>query len=170
MNAASEIQEFEIQLGMMMLVKRPSILSISGIGSCVALAMRDSETSASGLAHIVLPSSTNMPDAYRTPGKYSDTAVRTLIKGLLRMGAVLDHVTAKLVGGARVLQSGGFDGSRNVECTRNELASSGVSVAAQDVGQTYGRTIKFDTSTGKILVRRFQQISGRAELKDVLII
>jgi len=168
--AATDIKEFEIGLGMMMIVKRPSILSIAGIGSCIALVMRDEATRASGLAHIVLPSSTNMDDAYRTPGKYSDTAVRALIRGLLRSGASLTHIKSKMVGGGRVLQGGGFDGTRNVESTRNELKRAGVNIVAEDVGQIYGRSMKFETATGKVVVRRFRQTSVGAELKDVLVI
>ena len=166
----ADTKEFEVGLGMMMIVKRPSILSISGIGSCIALVMRDEATIASGLAHIVLPSSINMDDAYRTPGKYSDTAVRALIGGLLRSGASLTHIKSKIVGGGRVLQGGGFDGARNIESTRNELKRSGVSIVAEEVGEAYGRSMKFDTATGKVVVRRFQQSSGGAELKDIVII
>ena len=163
-------QELEIGLGMMMIVSRPCILSISGIGSCIALAMREDKTMISGLAHIVLPSSIHMADAYRTPGKYSDTAVRALIKGLLLSGASLNHITAKIVGGARVLETGGFDGARNIESTRNELKLSGVSIVAEEVGRTYGRSMKFDTSTGQITVRRFEQSPRGAELKDIVTI
>jgi chemotaxis protein CheD len=155
---------------MMKIVREPSILSVTGIGSCIALAMRDRETHASGLAHIVLPHSTNMEDASKAPGKYSDTAVRALIEGLLLMGASLDRIMAKMVGGASVLQGAGFDGERNIESTRNELKEHGVSIAAEDVGQAYGRTMRFETATGKIVVRRYQQVSGRAELKDVVVI
>jgi len=166
----TQIQEFEIGLGVMKVVKESSILSVTGIGSCIALAMRDQETNASGVAHIVLPNSTNMEDARRTPGKYSDTAVRALVEGLLLIGASPDRIVAKMVGGASVLQSAGFDGARNIESTRNELKKCGVSIVAEDVGQAYGRTMRFETATGKIVVRRYQQLSGMASLKDVLLI
>ena len=170
MIAASDVKEFEIGLGMMMIVKRPSILSIAGIGSCIALVMRDEATLASGLAHIVLPNSTNMDDACLTPGKYSDTAVRAMINGLLRAGASLTHIKSKMIGGGRVLQGGGFDGARNIESTRNELTRAGVRIVAEEVGQTYGRSMKFETATGRVVVRRFRQTAIGAELKDVLII
>lgn len=168
--AARETREFELGLGMMMIATRPSILSISGIGSCIALVMRDGKTNASGLAHIVLPNSWKMDDANKTPGKYSDTAVRALINGLLSAGASLESIRAKMVGGARVLQSGCFDGSKNIESTRNELQQCGIPIAAEDVGQAYGRSMKFDTATGEVVVRRFQQRSGIAELKDIVVI
>jgi len=155
---------------MLTIVTNPSILSISGIGSCIALAMRDDVTMASGLAHIVLPSSANANDGVTNPGRYSDTAVAALIRGLLRSGGSLSNIKSKLVGGARVLPSGGFDGARNVESTRNELKRAGVSIVAEDIGQTYGRSMKFNTATGKVVIRRFQQSTGGAELKDIVVI
>ena len=170
MTSTVQTKEFEIGLGMMKIVKEPSILSVTGIGSCIALAMRDRKTNASGLAHVVLPNSTNMEDAIRNPGKYSNTAVQALIEGLLLIGASLEDITAKIVGGARVLESGGFDGVKNVTSTRSELKEHGVKLVGEDVGLAYGRTIRFDTATGKIVVRRYQQLSGRAELKDIVVI
>ena len=164
------MREFEVGLGMMMIVTRPCVLSISGIGSCIGLTMRDDETMVSGLAHVVLPTSTNMADAYRTPGKYSDTAVRALIKGLVLVGASTNRITSKIVGGARVLETGGFDGARNIESTREELKRSKVSLVAEEVGQAYGRSMKFDTSTGSIVVRRFEQSPRGPELKDIVTI
>ena len=170
MTLTSQIREFEIGLGMMKIVKQPTILSVIGIGSCVALAVRDRTSNASGLAHIVLPNSANMEDAKRTPGKYSNTAVHTLIEGLLLIGASIDDITAKIVGGARVLETGGFDGVKNISSTRNELKRRGVKIVGEDVGLAYGRTMRFDTASGKITVHRYQQLKGKAELKDIIVI
>jgi len=165
-----ELKEFEIGLGLMTVVKQPSILCISGIGSCIALAMRDIKTAASGLAHIVLPSSRGTDDAYITPGKYSDSAVRALNNGIVASGGSIENIRAKLVGGAKVLSTGGFDGTKNVESTRSELAKNGIAILAEDVGEAYGRSARFDTTTGKIVIKRYQQIGRVAELKDTIVI
>ncbi|HUK50805.1 MAG TPA: chemotaxis protein CheD [Terriglobales bacterium] len=165
-----QIKEFEIGLGMMKIVNEPTILSATGIGSCIALAMRDRKGNASGLAHIVLPNSKNMDDAQKNPGKYSNTAVHALIHGLLLIGVSLEDITAKIVGGSRVIETGGFDGVKNISSTRNELKRRGVEIVGEDVGLAYGRTIRFDTATGKITVHRYQQRQGKAELKDIIVI
>ena len=166
MSKTSQLREFEIGLGMLMIARHPAMLSISGIGSCVALAMRANETGTTGLAHIVLPMSNGAEDMYSMPGRYADTAVRTLVRGLVASGGELDNISAKLVGGARVLTAVGFDGYKNVESARSELTKAGIRIVAEDVGLTYGRSVKFDTSTGTITVRRYQQIGGIAEFKD----
>ena len=165
-----EIREFEIGLGMLMMIKEPSILSITGIGSCIGLALRDNQCHASGLAHVVLPSSKQADDAYVAPGKYADKAVNFLARGLVSMGAEIQRMGAKLVGGAQVLANGGFDGHKNVESVRSELGKHNIKVIAEDVGSTYGRSMKFDTSSGEIVVRRYRQLGGIAELKDVIVI
>jgi len=163
------IPEFEIGLGMMKVSHKPSVLCISGIGSCVGLAMRDDVTLASGLAHILLPASKETKEGVANPGKYSDTAVPALVDGLVAHGAIVGHIMAKLVGGGRVLENG-FDGMQNVECARSALGRRGIGISAEDVGGTYGRSMRFDTASGNIQVRRFRQYKGISELKDTITI
>ena len=170
MNKATHMKEFEISLGMLMITRQSAILSISGIGSCVALAIRDNETGTSGLAHIVLPVSSGFKDPAETPGRYADTAVATLLRELLNAGSKVENIRAKLAGGARVPNGGIFDGYKNVESTRSELSKSGIVIVAEDVGLMYGRSVRFDTSTGKLTIRRYQQLDGVAELKDEIAI
>jgi chemotaxis protein CheD len=130
--------------------------------------MRDSRTGASGLAHIVLPVS-NGADLL-IPAKYADTAVPALMRGLLASGCTTREIKAKLAGGAKLLREGSFDGYENVESTRNELSKNGITIIAEDVGSTYGRSVKFDTSTGNMMIKRYHQFHGMVELKDEIII
>ena len=153
-----------------MVTKQPAVLSISGIGSCVALAMRDKQTGASGLAHIVLPVYSGFEDTTFTPGRYADTAVKTVLRRLVDVGSAIEDIKAKLAGGARVLKGGGFDGLKNVQSTRDELEKNGIVIVAEDVGSSFGRSVKFNTSTGMLSVRRYQQLEGIAEFKDEIII
>ncbi len=167
---ASCIREFQLGLGMMLVVKERSVLSISGLGSCVGLALRDIVSGIGGLAHIVLPDSREDKDAFAWPGKYADTAVTSLVKRMVSVGAEALYLRAKLVGGANVLLSGGFDGSRNATRVRAELAAMPIKIVAEDTGSNLSRSMKFDTGNGKIIVKRFHQHNGSAELKDVIVI
>jgi len=167
---SQRLMEFEVGLGLMKAVQRPSALSIAGIGSCVGLALRDGESRISGLAHVILPNSDGVDDARVSPGKYSDTAVRILTQRMTAMGADLTRFTAKLVGGARVLSKGSFDGWKNVQSARKELSRANIRVVAQDVGLSLGRSMRFDTASGDITIRRYQEINGVAELKDIIVI
>jgi chemotaxis protein CheD len=136
----------------------------------VGLALRDIVTGMGGLAHVVLPDSREANDALTWPGKYADTAVRSLVRSMLSMGAQALYLRAKLVGGANVLSSGGFDGSRNVNRARAELSAIPIKIIAEDTGFNLSRSMKFDTGNGKVTVRRFQQHNGTPELRDVIVI
>lgn len=164
------IKEFQIGLGMMLAVKERSILSIPGLGSCVGLALRDVVSGIGGLAHIVLPDSKECSDAITWPGKYADTAVNALVNRMLSLGAEVLYLRAKLVGGANVLTSGGFDGSKNANRVRAELSAIPIKIVAEDLGSNLSRSMRFDTSNWKITIRRFHQRDGIAELKDTIVI
>jgi len=166
----STVKEFQIGLGMILAVKERSLLSIPGLGSCVGLALRDVVSGIGGLAHVVLPDSKEGNDALTQPGKYADTAVSGLVERMLAIGAEVLYLRAKLVGGANVLTSGGFDGSKNSDRVRKELCAIPIKIISEDLGSNLGRSMTFDTGDGKITIRRFHQRGGIAELKDVIII
>jgi len=166
----SRVREFQIGLGMMLAVKERSLLSIPGLGSCVGVALRDIVSGIGGLAHTVLPDSKEGNDALTRPGKYADTAVSGLVKRMLSMGAQVLYLRAKLVGGANVLTSGGFDGTKNSSRVRSELCAIPIKIIAEELGSNLGRSMTFDTGNGKITIRRFHHRDGIAELKDVVVI
>ena len=166
----SFVKEFQVGLGMMLTVKDRSILSIPALGSCVGLALRDVVSGISGLAHVVLPDSKEGGDAMRCPGKYADTAVHALVKKMISLGSEVLYLRAKLVGGANVLTSGGFDGSKNADKVREELSAIPIKIMAEDLGSNLSRSMRYDTGNWKITIRRFQQHDGIAELKDILVI
>ena len=170
MKGANNLRELEVGMGMLKVTRDPIIFSVSGIGSCVALAMRDEKTGASGLAHIVLPAHCRINDSNPAPGRYADVAVKTLLGRLLDGGSALQDITAKLVGGARALMSGGFDGLKNVKSIRKELNRNGITIMAEDVGAAFGRSAKFNTASGRLSVRRYRQLNGIVELENEIII
>jgi chemotaxis protein CheD len=55
-----------------------------GLGSCIGLVLVDRFTGVAGLAHIVLPEST---EGDREPGKFADLAVPALIDRVVSAGA-----------------------------------------------------------------------------------
>jgi len=110
-----------------------------------------------GLAHIVLPESSSNSNI-KTPGKFADTAVPMLLAEMARLGALKSRLIVKLVGGARMIQSLGFDpifemGARNLEMTRKALAAEGIRIAATDTGGNLGRSLWLDVNSGKLLTK-----------------
>ena len=115
-------------------------LVASGLGSCIGLALIDRFAGVAGLAHVVLPKST---ETDREPGKFADLAVPELIDRVVRAGASRHRLEAVLAGGARMFELGELDiGARNAEAVRAGLAASGLLVRAAETGGSRGRTMR----------------------------
>jgi chemotaxis protein CheD len=127
------------------------VLVSLGLGSCIGLAVVDRRARAAGLAHIVLPEA---PGGAALP-KFADHAVPALLDGLRELGGARVFMQAYLVGGASMF--GGVSaldvGSRNAAAVRDLLAARRVSVVAEEVGGSKGRTIRVDVARGAVSVR-----------------
>jgi chemotaxis protein CheD len=130
------------------------VLVSLGLGSCIGLAVVDRRARAAGLAHIVLPETAGRP-APETLHKFADQAVPALLDGLIALGASRVFMQAFMVGGASMFAAvSGLDvGSRNAIAVRELLAARRVSVTAEEVGGSKGRTIRVDVASGGVSVR-----------------
>ena len=129
----------------------PDSITTLGLGSCVGIALRDPVTKIGGLAHVMLPDSTNIP-------KFADTGIEELVKQVVARGANRGRLVAKIAGGAQMFAFQSKNdmvrvGERNVEATRKKLAQLRIPVIAQDTGKNYGRTVIFYPETGDFVIR-----------------
>lgn len=127
-----------------------------GLGSCVAIALHAPTHRAGGLAHIMLPHPALSTDHTR-PGKFAGTAVPHMLEQLRALG-VTGHIEARLVGGAsmfeQLLPVGSVPlGARNVVAARAACAAAGIPVVAEDTGGGHGRSVYFEVTDGRLLVR-----------------
>lgn len=135
----------------------PDILMTIGLGSCVGITLYDPVLKIGGMAHIMLPCSTNYSNNFNK-AKFADTAIEILLKELIEMGAVTRRLVSKIAGGARMFEIRSTDermkiGERNVEAATKVLESKGIPIVAKDVGGTYGRTIELNLEDGSLLVK-----------------
>lgn len=136
----------------------PNKLTTLGLGSCVGIALYDSTTKISGLAHIMLPDSTQIRNNSNI-AKFADTGIMELIRQMVQAGAVKSRLTAKIAGGAQMfaVKSGDSDimrvGDRNVEAVRNVLAKENIRIIAADTGANYGRTVELDSANGDYFIK-----------------
>lgn len=140
-------------------------LASYGLGSCVAVAMFDPFKKIGGLAHVMLPCSRGK-ESEETPGKFADLAVHHLYEEMIRAGARGRGIRCKIVGGSQMFEIPGSNsrgsslaggpqahiGSRNVEAVKKALEEKGVPLVGEDTGGNYGRTVKFNTSSGELEV------------------
>lgn len=128
-----------------------------GLGSCVGIAVRDPITGIGGLAHIMLPDSTEIRNNTNRP-KFADTGIEDMVKEILRMGANRTRLVAKIAGGAQMFAFGNKSnmirvGERNVLASKKKLGELRIPVLAEDTGDTYGRTVIFYPKNGDFVIK-----------------
>ena len=137
--------------------KSPDQLTTLGLGSCVGIVLYDSVTKIGGLAHIMLPDSTKIKNN-SNKAKFADTAVDIMIQDMIRLGASKNRLVAKLAGGAQMFSFNNNNdlmriGEKNIIASKEKLRNLGIRILAEDTGANYGRTIVFDTDTGKLTIK-----------------
>jgi len=148
-----------IKVGMadLKICKAPDAVTTLGLGSCIGIAIRDPGTKIGGLAHIMLPDSTQIANNSNIP-KFADTGVKELVRQLVAAGANRTRLVAKIAGGAQMFsfQSGGdvmAVGERNAIAVRKILGEMKIPILAEDCGKNYGRTVEFYPETGNYVIK-----------------
>ena len=141
----------------------PDSVTTLGLGSCVGVAIRDTQNKVGGLAHVMLPDSSairNNTNIY----KFADTGIEELVRLMEKAGAKRSRMVAKIAGGARMFAFQNKNdlvrvGERNVEASLKKLKELKIPVLAQDTGDSYGRTVIFYPESGDFVIRAV----GKAE-------
>ena len=137
--------------------KFPDSLITYGLGSCIGIAVFDSRTKLGGLAHIMLPDS-SQARATENPAKFADKCLPIMITELLNKGASKANMQAKIAGGAQMFALNKATdimriGERNEESVRATLKSLNIPIIASDTGGNYGRTVELSLETGKFKIK-----------------
>ena len=135
--------------------RQGDLLITHALGSCLGLAVYDPEEKIGGLLHAMLPlSKINKDKARVNPLMFVDTGVPVLFKTLYDMGAQKKRLIVKAAGCGNPLgRNEMFEiGKRNYTLLKKLLWKNNVLLAAEDVGGTKSRTVRFDISTGRVLI------------------
>ena len=121
--------------------KAPEALTTLGLGSCIGIVLYDPQTKVSGLAHIMLPDSTQIKNNSNV-AKFADTAIDQLIQDMEKLGASKRRLVSKIAGGAQMFSFGSTNdlmriGERNAIATRKKLAELGIQLKDGKEGTTY---------------------------------
>lgn len=134
----------------------PKTLATFGLGSCVGVTAWDPISKVGGLAHIMLPDSTQARSKENV-AKFADTAMPDLIGRLEKIGGVRRRLVIKIAGGAKMFDLFNDDrfaiGRRNVEAVKQSLEKLNLRISAEDTGGNFGRTLFFDVENGTVIVR-----------------
>ena len=146
--------------------RSPGVLTTLGLGSCVGIALYDSTMKIAGLAHCMLPDSTQIMNNGNV-AKFVDTAVIRMTNDMVRLGARKSMLRAKLAGGAQMFAFSATNesmriGDRNIEAATRVLAQMNIPIVARDTGLTYGRTVELYAETGRLVIKTIEH--GRKEI------
>lgn len=135
----------------------PAVLTTLGLGSCVGIALYDKTTCIIGLAHAMLPDSSQAMKISNI-AKFVDTSIVALVDEMVRLGANRNKIVAKLAGGAQMFNfSQSTDlmriGFRNAVAAREVLEKLKIPIVSEDTGGNYGRTIELNSTNGILLIR-----------------
>ncbi len=127
------------------------------LGSCIAICLYDPVLQFGGMNHFMLPVWNGQGLA--SP-KYGNIAIEKLSDKLLQLGAKKERLTAKVFGGAEVLDnsSGAFKiGERNTETAFQILENMKIKIVASHVGGKLGRKILFNNFTFEVRMKMIEK-------------
>ena len=137
--------------------RNPDSLISYGLGSCVGIALFDSTAKVGGLAHIMLPDSTQARSADNL-AKFADTALPVMLNEIIKLGGLKSRIIAKIAGGSQMFTFTNTTdimrvGERNADAVRAVLKKLEIKVIAEDTGGNYGRTVELKLDTGIFRVK-----------------
>jgi chemotaxis protein CheD len=155
------LPQIYLRPGEMVLAREPAILSTI-LGSCVGVTFWNEKLRIGALCHAMLPhcpkdGTPNLTSAKRW--QYVDFCIRDLARQFDEIGVARTSVQVKVFGGADVLYVGEDDlrptvGKQNCDTALKVLEEENFVILAADIGETYGRKIRFNTASGRVLLAR----------------
>ena len=150
-----------VQVGDMKVgVKGDEIVTYS-LGSCLGLMIYDPVAHVGGMLHAMLPLSKINPEKAETnPYMFVDKGVPILFKEVYDLGGQKERLIVKAAGcGSPMGKNEMFKiGERNYTVLKKLLWKNGILLKAEEVGGDISRTVHFEISTGRVIIR-----SGRQE-------
>ena len=134
------------------IAKENTVITSLALGSSLGICFYDAFNRIGGYVHSILPKENNSKDV-----KYVNVAIHRLYEKILEAGADKEALRAKLVGGAKLFylpcdNKVNDVGKANIAAAYEELHALGIPIAAEDVGDRYGRTIHFHMEDGLVYI------------------
>ena len=150
----------KIRPGEYYVTARKDELITTTLGSCVSACIRDRIFGIGGMNHFMLPLS---EDGQWNGGgdlatRYGNYAMEHLINDILKHGGHRSHLEAKIFGGGRVLDGHTDVGTTNIAFVREYLATEGIPLLAEDVGDIHPRKVVFFPADGRVRVKRIKHL------------
>lgn len=116
------------------------------LGSCVAACLHDPTAEIGGMNHFLLPNGSGQAAGAASYGVY---AMELLINDLIKRGAAKGRLTAKVFGGARMVEGLSDVGERNGIFILDFLAREGIACLSHSLGGIHARRVEFWPGSGR---------------------
>lgn len=142
------------------------------LGSCISACIRDKVTGIGGMNHFMLPATDVSDLASLKAGSISDAtrfgnyAMEHLINEIMRNGGRRQNLEVKVFGGGRIISGMTDVGLANIAFVRDYLATEGLSVVAEDVGDIFPRMVIFFPATGVAKVKRLRSLHNNVIIDE----
>ena len=139
--------------------KDSEVLTASGIGSCVVIALYHPRYKIGAMAHTMLPNRCSLivgrESSNESPHtKHVDDAIDEMLRKMEAQGAKAGDLEAKIAGGANMFPGCGSDiGRDNILSAKEKLSKEDVKVVGESVGGSIGRSVEFSVASGIVTVK-----------------
>jgi chemotaxis protein CheD len=149
--------EVKVGIADLNLVLDPGAIMTIGLGSCIGIALYDKTLKVAGLAHIMLPDSTQFK-SNTNPMKFADLAIPMLIEKMEEQGCKKRNLIAKIAGGASMFNFSDKSiisdiGKRNSEAVKKTLKDISIPIVAEETGGNKGRTMILQAKDGIVILK-----------------
>ncbi len=132
------------------------------LGSCISACIRDRVSGVGGMNHFMLPESPD-DEKWKAAGmgssdRYGNFAMEHLINEILKNGGSRKNLEVKLFGGGRILMNLLDVGMRNIVFARDYVATEGLRIVSEDVGEVFPRMVVYFPLTGVVRVKRLRSL------------
>ena len=138
------------------------------LGSCISVCLRDPFAKVGGMNHFMLavPAGEHTNDAWAESGRYGSYAMEMLINGILSRGGHKNRLEAKVFGGGKIYDSANNIGAKNAAWALDFLEQEGLAPVKADVGDVCPRKVYYFTESGRVLLKRLDQVQSRTIVKE----
>lgn len=133
------------------------------LGSCISVCVRDPEAGIGGMNHFMLaaPSGAGEKDGWAESGRYGSYAMEMLVNGILSRGGNRNRLEAKVFGGGKIYDGTMDVGAKNAAWALDYLEQEGMPPVKADVGDVCPRKVYYFTDTGKVLLKKLDQVQSQ---------
>jgi chemotaxis protein CheD len=143
-------------------VSRNPMIVYTVLGSCISACIRDPVAGVGGMNHFMLPEPREKAhDSWGESTRYGSYAMESLINEILKQGGLKRRLEVKLFGAGKIYDGQMDVGARNSEWVLNYVKAEGLSVVGRDLGDVYPRKIYYFTESGRVLMKKIEQVKNR---------